>query len=316
MLRRLVFVLMLALPGAAAAQATHTVGVLTPHRDDPNWHVFFETLQQLGYREGRNLRLIFSSADKKYERLPGLAAQLVKERPEVIVAVNTPGTRAAIRATKNIPIVMTIVGDPVGTGFVSNLGHPGGNVTGVSNMSGQFAAKRLQLMKELVPPAKRIALLFNPVDPVTAPQIRDTGAAAGHLGVEVRDFPVKAAAELPKVFGEMSAWRADAALWLSGQGTAMQLPTAELARRHRLPVMVTQRADVEGGGLISYFPDHAELFRRTAQYVDLILKGAKAGDLPVEQPTKFELTINLKAAKAIGLAVPPSILAQADHVVE
>lgn len=315
-MRRLVFIAWLLVPAAAAAQALHTVGVITPHRDDPNWHVFFETLQQLGYREGSNLRLLFSSADNKHERLPALAAQLVKERPEVIVAVNTPGTRAAMRATKGIPIVMTLVGDPIGMGFVSNLGHPGGNVTGVSNMSGQFAAKRLQLMKELVPAAKRIALLFNPVDPVTTPQIRDTGAAARRLGVEVRSFGVRTPGELSAVFGEMADWHADAALWLSGQGTAMQGPTVELAKRQRLPVMVTQRADVESGGLISYYPDHGELFRRTAQYVDLILKGAKAGDLPVEQPTKFELVINLKTAKAIGLAVPPSMLVQVDRVIE
>jgi putative ABC transport system substrate-binding protein len=307
---------LLALPLVAAAQSMRTVGVLTPHRDDPNWPVFFETLHQLGYQEGRNLRLIFKSADKRYDRLPGLAAQLVKERPEVIVSVNTPGTRVAIQATKNIPIVMTIVGDPIGTGFVSNLAHPGGNVTGISNMSGQFAAKRLQIMKELVPRAKRIALLFNPVDPVTAPQIRDTSAAARPLGVEVRDFGVKSRDALPAAFAEMAGWHADAAVWLSGQGTAMQAPTAQLALKHHLPVMVTQRADVEAGGLISYFPDHAELFRRTAQYVDLILKGAKAGELPVEQPTKFELTVNLRTAKAIGLAVPPSILVQADRVIE
>jgi putative ABC transport system substrate-binding protein len=314
--RRLAFILFLALPAIAAAQNLRTVGVLTPHRDDPNWPAFFETLKQLGYSEGRNLHLIFNSADKKYDRLPVLAAQLVKQHAEVIVAVNTPGARAAIRATKTIPIVMTIVGDPVGTGFVSNLAHPGGNVTGISNMSGQFAAKRLQLMKELLPGAKRIALLFNPVDPVTAPQIRDTGAAAHPLGVEVRDFGVKSSDALPAAFADMASWHADAAVWLSGQGTAMQAPTSELALRHRFPVMVTQRADVEAGGLISYFPDHAELFRRTAQYVDLILKGAKPGELPVEQPTKFELTVNLKTAKAIGLAVPPSILVQADHVIE
>jgi len=313
---RILALLLLALPLGAMAQVRHTVGVLTPHRDDPNWPVFFDTLKRLGYREGQNLTLIFDSAERKQERLPALAAELVKENPEVIVAVNTPGSRAAIRATKTIPIVMTIVGDPVGMGFVTNLARPGGNVTGISNMSGQFAAKRLQLMKELVPPAKRIAVLYNPVDPITAPQRRDTGKAASRLGVETRDFPARNEEELAAAFKEIQAWRADAGLWLSGQGTSMQPATAKLSLQYRIPVMVTQRVDVERGGLISYFPDHAELFRRTAEYVDMILKGAKPGELPVEQPTKFELAINLKTAKAIGLDVPRELLVQADRLVK
>jgi putative ABC transport system substrate-binding protein len=308
--------MLFAVPLAAAQPVRHTVGVLTPHKDDPNWPVFFETLKRLGYRDGENLRLVFSSAEGKHERLPALAAELVKQRPEVIVAVNTPGARAAIDASKTIPIVMCIVGDPVGTGFVSNLARPGGNVTGISNMSGQFAAKRLQILKQLVPGAKRIAVLLNPVDPVTVPQKRDTAAAAPLLGVELRAFPVRAAAELPAAFKEIKAWNADAALWLAGQAQGMQKPTAQLALEHRLPVMVQQRVDVEAGGLISYYPDHAELFRRTVEYVDLILKGAKPGELPVEQPTRFDLAVNLRAAKALGLRIPQAILVQADYVVK
>ena len=310
--------LLAAPPGVEAQPAAQvrTVGVLTPHRQDPNLPAFFEALRGLGYHEGRNLRLLIRSAEFNYERLPSLAAELVQARPDVIVAINTPGASAAIRSTKDIPIVMSIVGDPVGTGFVSNLARPGGNVTGISNMSGQIAAKRLSLMKELVPGTKRIAVLLNPVDPVTVPQMRDTERAAPVLGVEVRFFPVKTVADLPEAFKQMLAWHAQAALWLSGQGTAFQAPTTELSVRHRLPVMVSQRVDVEAGGLISYFPDHAELYRRTAVYVDRILKGAKAGDLPVEQPTKFELSINLKTAKALGLTVPSSMLVQADQVVK
>ena len=302
--------------GQSAAQAVRTVGVLTPHLADRNYAAFPETLRALGYEEGRNLRLLVRSADMNYERLPALARELVKERVEVIVAINTPGVRAAIQATKSIPIVMTIVGDPVGTGFVSNLARPGGNVTGISNMSGTIASKRISLLKELVPGMKRVAVLLNPVDPVTRPQIRDVERDAPALDVEARFFPVKAATELPETFRQMLAWKADAALWLSGQGTAFQPGTIALALTHRLPVMVSQRIDVEAGGLLSYFPDHAELFRRTAMYVDRILKGAKPGDLPVELPTKFELAINLRSARAIGLAVPQPVLLRADRVIE
>ncbi len=273
-------------------------------------------LRKLGYAEGRNLRLVLRSADWKHERLPALAKELVEARAEVIVAVNTPGARAAIEAAKGVPIVFTIVGDPVGSGFVSNLARPGGDVTGISNMTGAIASKRMSLLKELVPGVKRIGVLYNPVDPVTKPQIRDAERDAPALAVEVRFFPVKAVPELPETFAQMLAWKADAAFWLSGQTNAFQPGSRELSLRHRFPVMVTLRNDVEAGGLISYFPDHAELYRRTAVYVDRILKGDKPGELPVELPTKFELAINLKTARAIGLAVPQSLLLRADRVVE
>ena len=183
--------LLLAAPLAAEAQpagpGVRTVGVLTPHWEDPAYPVFFETLRQLGYHEGRNLRLLLRSAEWKHDRLPALAAELVAARPDVIVAMNTPGARAAIQATKHIPIVMSLVGDPIGTGFVSNLAHPGGNVTGISNMSGELSPKRLSLLRELVPRAKRIAVLLNPVDPVTVPQVRDIERAAPVRGKRDED---------------------------------------------------------------------------------------------------------------------------------
>ena len=211
---------------------------------------------------------------------------------------------------------MTHVGDPVGTGFVSNLARPGGNVTGISNMVGELSAKRLALLREAVPAAKRIGVMFNPDDPITVQQIRDAERAAPALKVEIRFFPVRAAANVPEAFKHMLAWRADAALWILGQLQAFQSRTIELAAEHRLPVMVATRQDVEAGGLVSYYPDSFELYRRTATYVDRILKGAEPGDLPVEQPTKFELAINLKTAKALRLTVPSSLLARADRVVE
>jgi putative ABC transport system substrate-binding protein len=307
------FALLVAAPLSVLAQ---TVGVLAPHSDERAYAAFDETLRRLGHEPGKNLRLVYRSAERKLERLPALAAEVVQARPDVILAINTPGVRAAIQAAGKIPIVMCIVGDPVATGFVSNVARPGGNVTGISNLSGELAGKRLALLQEAVAGSRRIAALLNPVDPITVPQMRDLERVAPSLGIELRFFPVKAPEELAETFKQMLAWRANAALWLSGQGVALQPGTIKLALEHRLPVMVTQRVDVEAGGLISYFPNHAELFSRCAVYVDRILKGAKPGDLPIEQPTKFELAINLKTAKAIGLAIPQSVLVRADHAVK
>ncbi len=312
--------LLLAVPLASEAQrkeqAVHTVGVLMPQRVEhtPSYPVFLESLRKLGYQEGRNLRILLKSADGKPERLPALAAEIVQAGPGVIVALNTPGASAAILATKRIPIVFAAAGDPVGSGFVSNLARPGGNVTGISNMAAELAPKRLALLKEAVPAANRIAVMFNPTDPITEPQVRDAERLAPKLKVEIRFFPVTATSGLPDTFKQMLAWRADAALWLSGQQHPFQQGSIELAARHRLPLMVDFNYHVETGGLIAYNPDIDELYRRAARYVDLILKGAKPGDLPVEQPTKFELAINLKTAKALGLAVPQSVILQASQV--
>jgi putative ABC transport system substrate-binding protein len=308
----------LALEAQQAVQALQTVGVLTPQRLEQQaaYATFPEALRRLGYQEGSNLRMVVRSADGKLDRLPALAAELVAARPDVIVALNTPGARAALEATKQIPIVITSVGDPVGSGLVSNLARPGGNVTGVSNMVAELASKRLALLKEVVPRARRIATLFNPDDPVTVPQLRDAERAAPALKVETRFFPVKAIEDLPATFKQMLAWRADAALWLLGQQHAFQAGSIELAAQHRLPLMVANPLNVEAGGLISYTFDPVELYARTAAVVDRILKGAKPGDLPVEQPTKFELVINLKTAKALGIAIPLSLRLRADRVVE
>jgi putative ABC transport system substrate-binding protein len=259
---------------------------------------------------------LIRSADAKLEQLPQLAAELVHTKVDVIVAINTPGSRAAIDATKEIPIVMGIVGNPVATGFVSNLARPGGNVTGISNMSGDLASKRLEILKEAVPAVRRVAVLFNSDDPVTAPQIRETEHAAPQLAVEVRFFPVRNQEMLSSAFKELSDWHADGLLWLAGQAQAFMERTIGLAAKHRLPSMLPLLNDVRAGGMISYYPDHRELFRRVAVYVDKILKGATPADLPVQQPTKFYLVINLNTAKALGLTVPPALLARADEVIE
>ena len=309
----------LAMPFAALGQATaapvRLIGVLTPV-DSPTFPAFVDVLRGLGYEDGKNAKLLIRSANSNYERLPALARELVDAKVEVIVAINTPGARAAIDATKQIPIVIAEVGDPVGSGFVKNLSRPGGNVTGVTNMIGELASKRLSILHELVPGAQRIAVLLNPVDPVNEPQIRDVKQAAPKLGVEVRFFPVKAPANLPETFKAILAWRAKAAIWLLGQPLKFQPGTIALAREHRLPVMVASSYDVEAGGLISYRPDSSELYRRAATYVDKILKGAQPGQLPVERPTKFELVINLRTAKALGLKIPSSLLARAERVIE
>lgn len=212
----------------------------------------------LGHQQDRNLRLLLRSADGKLDRLPALASELVEARVDVIVAVSTPGVRAAIEATKQIPIVMTQVGDPVARGFVSNLARPTGNVTGVSNMFEQLATKRLAILKEALPAAKRIAVMFNP-DGYNERQVRETERAASRLNVQVRPFPVRTPADLPETFKRVGAWHADAALWLPGQDLPFRSLTIELEAKHRLPAMSSTRQEVEAGGLISYSPDLFEV---------------------------------------------------------
>ena len=299
----------------ATPPAVRRVGILTAV-GLTTYPVFVEALQRLGYEEGKNVQLLLRSAKADYTRLPALARELVDAKVELIVAINTPSAQAAIDATKTIPIVMTQVGDPVGSGFVTNMARPGGQVTGLSNMVADLGGKRLSILRELVPAAKRIAVLHNPVDPVTLPQIRDVKEVAAKLGVEVRFYPLKTPDELPEAFKTLLAWRAQGVIWLQGQQVQFQSSTIALAVTHKLPVMVGGTLDVVAGGLVSYSSDSAEIFRRTAAYVDKIFKGAKAGELPVEQPTRFELAINLKTAKAIGLKVPQSILIQATKVIE
>ena len=299
-----------------APPALRRIGILTPIDQPVNYPVLADALRRLGYEDGKNAQLLLRSAKSDYARLPALARELIDAKVEVIVAFNTPGAQAAIDATKTIPIVMTLVGDPIGSGFITSLARPGGNVTGVSNQSGELASKRLSILHELVQGAKRIAILYNPVDPVSEPQIRNVKVAAPKLGLDVRFYPVKTLPELPETFTALLAWRAQAAMWLNGQHQIYQTSTIALAAKQKLPVMVGSALDVADGGLIAYAADLTDLVKRTATYVDKILKGARAGDLPVEQPTRFELAVNLKTAKEIGLKVPQSILIQATKVIE
>jgi putative ABC transport system substrate-binding protein len=233
------------------------------------------------------------------------------------VVDGTPTTAVAKAATTTIPIVFTLAGDPVGTGLVASLARPGGNVTGLSNLTGELSGKQLQLLKEAIPPLTRVAILYNPINPATAAMLSRAKEAARALAVEVQPVEVREPGELASTFSAMSTGRAGAFLALADAVlTAQRGRLLDLAARNRLPAMYATRDWAEGGGLMAYGPSFADNFRRAATFVDKILKGARPADLPVEQPTKFELVINLKTAKALGLTIPQSVLLRADEVIQ
>ncbi len=272
---------------------------------------FLQRLRELGYVEGRNLLIDYRWAAEKEERLPALAAELVQLNVEVIVTNANAAVSAAKRATSTIPIVMTASNDPVGSGLVASLGRPGGNVTGMTLFATELAGKRLQLMRELLPRAKRVAVLAGSnLTLVTAMQ-----AAAPRMAFELIVQQVTKPEELPVAFGEFLRLGAQALIVQVTPLTFDQRDKiAELAAQNRLPAIYDVRIFVDAGGLVSYGPDAVEMYRHAAIYVDKIFKGAKAGDLPIFQPTKFEFVINLKTAKALGLTIPQSVLARADEV--
>ena len=273
-------------------------------------------LRELGYVEGKNIVFEFRFAEDKNERLPGLAAELVRSKVDVIVVHATRGTRAAKQATGTIPIVMVVVADPVGTGFIASLARPGGNITGVSSNEVQLAAKRLGLLKEVLPKLSLVAVLRNPTSPAGELQFRETQTAARSLGIEIQLVDVRDPKELESAFTAMVKGRAGGftvmgdPLFLS-----QQKQIVNLAMTKRLPSVFTRSEAVEAGGLMSYGPTLAAQFRQAGTYVDKILKGAKPGDLPVEEPTRMYLVINLKTAKTLGLTIPQSVLGRADEVI-
>jgi putative ABC transport system substrate-binding protein len=310
---------MVHLPQAAKAQQggkTYRVGVLTPAAVQWQATVFGSAMRQLGYEEGVNLTLVVRDADNRLDTLRRLADELVRENVDVIVAINMPGARAAIDATKVIPIVMSVVADPVSTGLVTSFARPGGNATGASTLGRDLTGKRLELLKEAVPAADRIAVLLNPRDPIVKPQIDDVRRAAAGLGVEAELFPVHGPDDIDRAFTDLTRWSAQAILRLAGQALPVSGETIERAHRHRLPTMLLTKEEVHAGALMSYDADRAEIFRRTAHFVDKILRSEKPGNLPIEQPTVFKLVINLKTARAIGLTIPPAVLARADELIE
>jgi putative ABC transport system substrate-binding protein len=281
------------------------------------FEAFRQGLRELGYVEGRSIVLEPRWAEGKYERYPALAADLVRLKVDVIVAVGGRATQVAQQATKTTPIVMSVVIDPVGSGIVSSLARPRGNVTGLTVMASDVVGKQLELLKQAVPEVSRVAILSNPSNPGSAPQLREAEAAARALGVRLQAVEARDPQEIDRAFGAMTRERAGALVVLQDAIFANQLKQiADLAAKSRLPSMCGIPEFKEAGGLIVYGANNLDLERRAATFVDRILKGAKPADLPVEQPTKFELVVNLKTAKALGLTIPPSLLQRADHVIQ
>jgi putative ABC transport system substrate-binding protein len=279
---------------------------------------FREGMHALGYVEGRNWILDERYAEGKVERLTPLAQELIHRHPDVLLVATTPGNVAAKAATSTIPIVMVLVADPVGAGIVPSLARPGGNITGVTNIVAELAGKRLELLKEIVPTASQVAIIVNPDNPNAPPQMRSAEAAARTLGIKLGPvLPVRSPNDLEKAFeGAVHAHAAAALRMIDPLVFILRKETAALAMKHRLPVVYTSREDVEAGGLIAYGTNISAQFRQAATFVDKILRGAKPADLPVEQPTKFELVINMKTAKALGLTIPQSVLLRADEVIQ
>jgi ABC-type uncharacterized transport system substrate-binding protein len=277
---------------------------------------FGQGLRELGYVEGKNIVIEYRYAEGKLDRLPVLAAELLRLNVEVIVTGGALVTRAAKEATVTIPIVMTQDPDPVGSGFVASLARPGGNITGLSNLSPELSGKRLELLKEIVPKLSRVAVLGTSTRPGTAQELKEVELASEALGVKIQYLDVLGPKDIETAFRAASKGRADAVLVLGSPVlNSQRAHVVDLAVKNRLPAVYGQPQYVEDGGLLSYAPSYTDLFRRAATYVDKILKGAKPADLPVEQPTKFEFIINLKAAKQIGLTIPPNVLARADKVI-
>jgi putative ABC transport system substrate-binding protein len=278
---------------------------------------FRDGLRDLGYVEGQNILIEYRWAEGKYERFPALIAELIALKVDVIVTAGTPASLAVKKATTSVPLVMIAVGDPVGTGLVASLARPGGNATGVTSISPELEGKRLELLREVFPGVSRIAVLWNPVSPFQVVAEKEVQAAAGVLRIPVLSLGVRAAEELDNAFAAILREQANALLVLADRLFLHNRERImEFAAKNRLPGVHAYRELVEAGGLMSYGPSYADLHRRAATYVDKILKGARPSDLPVERPTKFELVVNLKAAKALGIDIPQSVLLRADEVIE
>jgi putative tryptophan/tyrosine transport system substrate-binding protein len=284
---------------------------------EPSGEVFRQYLRDLGCLEGHNLALDERFAEGREERLLALAAELVHLSVDVIVAVGHAAIRAAQQATHTIPIVMLVGGDPVGSGLISNLAHPGSNLTGIATLSPRLSAQRLTWLKRLVPQVSRVAVLFNPDDETKVVDWHQTQAAARALGVQLLPLEVRSLDGIERAFVTLGQAQTGALITLSDAVTLRyRRQIVTLAVEHRLPGMYEFREFVEEGGLMAYGPRLSALFQQVAGYVDKILKGAKPADLPVEQPTKFELAINLNTAKALGLTIPPTLLSQADELIQ
>ena len=308
-------------PLAARAQdKIRVIGILetiSPALNAANFDALRRGLRDLGYTEGQNMMLEYRSAEGRAARFPALAAELVRLKVDVIVTRGTPAARAAKEATSTIPVVMAAIGEPVGTGVVGSLARPGGNVTGLSAVVTDLAGKRVELMKDVVPGVIRVGFFSNMSNPFIPPQWEETKQAARSLGIQAELLDIRSKEDIGRAFETAARNRVDGLL-VSIEAVTQQHRglIATLAERQQLPTIYASREYVEAGGLMSYGVSYPDLYRRAAGLVDKIFKGARPADLPVEQPTKFELVINVKTAKALGLQVPPMVLSRADEVID
>jgi putative ABC transport system substrate-binding protein len=306
--------------GAGAQQVgkIYRIGILEPisaARNAANLDALRKGLRELGYVEGRNLVIEYRSADGRAERFPDLASELVRLKVDLIVTRGTPAARAAKDATGTIPVIMATMGDP--RAIVASFARPGGNITGVTTFSTELTAKRIEILKELVPSLSRVALLHNMGNPAVPPEWEETKTAARSLGLQAELLDVRSQGDLGRAFERAIRQHVDALVIGADGLTQMHQQTiVDWVARNRLPAVYPAREFVEAGGLIAYAVNYPDLYFRFASFVDKIFKGAKPADLPIEQPTKFELVINLKTAKALGLTIPPSLLQRADQVIE
>jgi putative ABC transport system substrate-binding protein len=302
-------------PLAARAQQpkTATIGLLNFENPEPFRTMFRDGLHDLGYVEGRNLHIEFRSAEGNRDRLPGLAAELVGLKVDALVAYPTPAVVASKQATREIPIVMLAAGDPLGTGLIAGLARPGGNITGTSSTTAESGSKTLELLRDILPSLRRVAVLANATDPFTKSFLEQLRLGGQALHLEIQVVMIKTAEELDPAFAAMKKNATDAVVV---QPSLPRSRAADLALKYRVPAIAPTVTFAALGGLVGYSGSPAEMARRTAAIVDKILKGSKPADLPVEQPTTFELAINLKTAKALGIAVPPALRALADEVIE
>jgi putative tryptophan/tyrosine transport system substrate-binding protein len=297
-------------PGQGTARMPR-IGLLAPGpRED-----FLRGLREHGYEDGRNIHIEYRFSEGRSERLSELATELVDLQPDVLVAIGG-GAPAAKQATSTIPIVAVAVPDPVGSGLVASLARPGGNVTGLSTLGDDTDMKRMERLKDVVPTASRVAVLANPDSLATGPRLTNFEAAARSLGQQVRLLPARTADDLAGAFTAAVGWGADALLVPSGGTLSYPTRVVELAAQHRLPALYEHREFTDLGGLVTYGPNYAEIYRRAATYVDKILKGAKPADLPVEQPATFDFVINLRTARELGLTIPESVLQQATELIQ
>jgi putative ABC transport system substrate-binding protein len=317
----LVILGVLAAPLALEAQQTgkvYRIGVLSPGASPPGpLEAFREGLRDLGYVDGRTVLIEWRFAEGKNERLATLADELVRLKVDIIFAVNTPAARAAKNATTSIPIVIARLADPVSTGLVPSIARPGGNITGLSSIAEVVAAKRLEMLRDALPGVSRVVVLFNADNPGHLQVVKETERVGGQMGLQLYTVGVRGADDLPGVFQAATRGRAEALFVMDDvRITLLRGPILEQAAKYSLPVAAQYKEFAEAGALITFAHSATDEYRRAAYYVDRILRGAKPADLPIEQPTTFELIINLKAAKALGLVIPPMLLLRADRIIQ